>query len=190
MIEREIKIIISESILFKYKNILDKLAEHKKALQINYYYDTQDYKLSSLGNTLRVRQKGNQLKLQYKYEKHYTGNEKFCKEFEIAVHTFPLYISSNDIPCIKQDTIERYGFVGSLATERLDYIYAETIISLDKNYYFGKCDYEIEIEFQEYKNAETILKLLSIEKGETQEMGKYKRFVKELQRLESDKNGY
>jgi len=190
MIEREIKSIVSESTLLKYKNILDGLAENKRILQINYYFDTPDFQLNSLGNTLRIRQKGKQLMLQYKYEKQYTGLEKTCKEFETALNTFPQCILSKDLPCNELESVLLYGYVGNLITERLDYIYAETIISLDKSYYLGKCDHEIEIEFQNYENAETILNFLSIENIETHEMGKYNRFVKELQRLENEKYGY
>lgn len=123
--------------------------------------------------------------LQYKYDKKYIGTEKTCKEFEKAIRTFPQYISSEDVSVIGtlEDT-EFYRYVGSLVTERLDYIYDEMDISLDKNYYLGKCDYEIEIEFKDYKKAERILELLSIIKTETQQMGKYSRFIKELQGLE------
>ncbi len=174
----------------KYKNILDELTICTRILQINYYFDTPDFQLNSLGNTLRIRQKENQLMLQYKYEKQYTGIQKTCKEFELALQRFPSYISSNDFSCIKTEPDLSYGFVGNLITERFDYIYAETNISLDKSYYIGKCDYEIEIEFQNYKKAETIMKLLSIGKAETHEGGKYGRFVKELQRLENEEYGY
>lgn len=190
MIEQEIKSIISESMLLKYKNILDGVASHRRTLQINYYFDTPDFRLNSLGNTLRIRQKENQLMLQYKYEKKYTGIQKTCKEFEVALQRFPPYVSSNDFPCDAIDSDSLYKFVGNLITERLDYIYVETNISLDKSYYFGKCDYEIEIEFQDYKKAEAILKLLSIEIIESHEIGKYNRFVKELQRLENETNEY
>ena len=184
MIEQEIKSIITEFLLFKYKNILDGLTEHSRILQINYYYDTDDFQLNSIGNTLRIRQKENKLVLQYKYEKQYTGNERTCREYEIEIYKFPQYLSSNDLPCNIIDSTH-YKFVGSLITERFDYKYAETNISLDKSYYLGKCDYEIEIEFQDYKKAESILKLLSIEKSEFHEMGKYSRFVKEIKKLEN-----
>ena len=128
--------------------------------------------------------------LQYKYEKQYTGVQKICKEFEIALQRFPSYISSKNFPCTKIEAEFSYRFVGNFITERLDYVYAETNISLDKSYYLGKCDYEIEIEYQDYKKAETILKLLAIEKTELYDMGKYNRFVKEFQRLENVNNEY
>lgn len=190
MIEQEIKSLISESMFLKYKNILDGLTTYARILQINYYFDTPNFQLNSLGNTLRIRQKENQLMLQYKYEKQYTGIQKTCKEFEVALQRFPSYISSNDFPCGIIEPDPSYRFVGNLITERLDYLYAETDISLDKSYYLGKCDYEIEIEYQDYKKAETILKLLAIEKTELHDMGKYNRFVKELQRLENVNNEY
>ena len=189
MVEREIKSIVSESKLLQYRKVLDDLAEPIRKLQINYYFDTPDFQLNSLGNTLRIRQKNNQLSLQYKYEKQYTGAEKTCKEFEMVIQTFPFYISSKELPGNILDSNLLYNYVGNLTTERFDYSYAETIISLDKSYYLGRCEHEIEIEFQDYVKAEEMLKLLSIEKIETHEMGKYSRFVRELQRLENIKHG-
>lgn len=48
MIEREIKTIISEPLFLKYKSVLDGLIDCKRVLQINYYFDTLDYRLNSL----------------------------------------------------------------------------------------------------------------------------------------------
>ena len=184
MVEHEVKSIISESMFLKYKAILDDSSKHKRVLQINYYFDTPDFQLNSLGNTLRIRQKGSQLLLQYKYDKQYTDIERTCKEFETQIEIFPQCISSKDFPCVSRHETQFYGYIGNLVTERLDYIYGETIISLDTSYYLGKYDHEIEIEFQDYGDAEKIIGLLSIKKTEAQERGKYNRFVNELQRLE------
>lgn len=185
MIEQEIKFVISESMMKEYKNILDGLVKPKRVLQINYYFDTPDFYLYSLGNTLRIRQKDQQLALQYKYEKQNKGIQRICKEFEMKIPTFLSNIPCYDLPgkIIKKDIY--FGFVGSMTTERLNYIYKGTVISLDKNYYLGNCDYEIEVEFQDYTNAETIIKLIGIEKLEINERGKYSRFVKRFQQLRS-----
>jgi len=52
----------------------------------------------------------------------------------------------------------------------------------DTSYYLGTCDREIEIEFDDYSEAERMIELLSLSKIETCEMGKYSRFVREYQR--------
>jgi len=186
VIEREIKLLISEPMFIDYMNKLNSLVVCKRILQINYYFDTPDFQNYSLGRTLRIRQKDNQLLLQYKYNKQYSGFENMCNEFEIIVDTFPRDISSKDFPCNSMDMANLYRYVGNLVTERFEYTYAKTIISLDKNYYLGKCDYEIEIEFQDYKQAEDLLKLLSIEKTKSHGDGKYSRFVKEMLRLKNE----
>ena len=183
MIEREIKSMATQTLMLQYKSILDNLVDPKRILQINYYFDTPDFQLNSLGNTLRVRQINNELVLQYKYDKHYNGTEKTCEEFEISIQALPLYILSNALPNDTHNPALHYNYIGSLVTERLDYLYGQAIISLDKSYYLGKCDCEIEVEFQDYKMANEILRLLSIEEIETFEMGKYSRFAREYKRL-------
>lgn len=117
--------------------------------------------------------------LQYKFDKSYTGIEKVCKEYEKILQVFPSHISSEILPQKIKPAL-CYEFVGSLVTERFDYFYDETIISLDKNYYLGVFDCEIEIEFHDYSKAEQILKILSIDKTKASEMGKYSRFVKKI----------
>ena len=186
MIEREIKSLVSDGMLENFKNILDSVATPVRIVQINYYFDTPDLILNSSGNTLRIRQKKDGLLLQYKYDKQYTNKEKTCKEYEKSLTSFPLLIPSNDLPNFAPDSTIFFTPVGNLITERIDYIYNYTTVSLDENYYLGKCDNEIEVEFKQYEDAEKILKLLSIENIETSDAGKYSRFVNELKRLQGD----
>jgi len=186
VIEREIKSLISSEMLENYKNILDSVAVSTNIVQINYYFDTHDLSLNSRGNTLRIRQKKDSLLLQYKYDKQYTGNEKKCKEYEKSIKSFSFLIASKDLPDFALDSSIYFTHIGTLITKRIDYLYNNTAISLDTNCYLGKCDYEIEVEFQQYEDAEELLKLLSIENTEMFEAGKYRRFVNELKRLQGD----
>lgn len=186
MIEHEIKSMVSEDLFLRCQKVLNDLAASKRILHINYYFDTLDFSLYSLGNTLRIRQKDNELKIEYKYEKSYTGMVKTCKEYELALQSFLQSLTSEILPDA-HDSIECYSYIGNLITERFNYIYRKAIVSLDTNYYLGKCDYELEIEFQDYSQAQEILRLLPITNFETSKMGKYSRFVMELQRLNNSK---
>jgi len=98
MIEREVAAMISEAELLEHMHILDKTTAPKRALQINYYYDTPGFINNTSGNTLRIRQKGAELKLQYKYDKHYSGKERICREFEMTVYLLPMSIQSDALP--------------------------------------------------------------------------------------------
>jgi len=183
MIEKEIKLVVSEEILMKCKKTLDEFLKHTRVLQVNYYYDTPDFLHHSLGNTLRVRQTGERLVLQYKQEKHYDGNLRTCQEFEETIQRIPRQLSSSDTHCIAMNMDLVFTMVGSLVTERVDYIYGETIISLDRNYFLGQYDCEIEIETHEHEEAEAVLRMLSIGEVGEQRLGKYSRFVKKYQRF-------
>ena len=85
MVEHEIKSIISEAEMARYRNKLEGIVSSTRKLQANYYFDTLDYQLYTLSDTLRIRQINNQFVLQYKYDKCYTGAERISKEFEMKV---------------------------------------------------------------------------------------------------------
>ncbi len=178
MIENEIKAIITKKQLMSYKEILDKLIGSQKKLQVNYYFDTEDLKLFKNGSTLRIRQINDNLKIQYKLDKEYVGLKRICKEYESSIQAFPKVLSLDIFEDLRACQTN-YKYIGNLITERLDYFYDETIISLDTSYYLGKTDFEIEIEFEDDKKAENVLKILSIETLELQKNGKYKRFITE-----------
>ena len=185
MIEREIKIMVSDYELFQFAKKFDALAISKKILQINYYFDTQDFLLASQGSTLRIRQKENQLVLQYKYEKQNNGAENTSKEFEKEIRSFSSHITSAALPndIIGASAIITYDYIGTLITERTNYLYNDVEVSLDKNHYLGKSDCEIELEFQEYEQVKSVLGLFFVEDIEFSTTGKYSRFVKELQKI-------
>ena len=178
--EREIKIMVSEQDFSYCAKVLTELANPQIMLQTNYYYDTPDFRLNSLGNTLRVRQKNNDLVLQYKYEKCSSELIRMQKEFEVDIDKLPLHISSKSLPYIGCNSEQIYVYIGCLVTERWNFVYNQEIVFLDKNYYMGKYDCEIEIEFQNFENAKNILKLLKKDQVQCCELGKYERFVEEL----------
>lgn len=182
MIEHEIKFLITEKMFNHYKSFLNHFYNGKRILQINYYFDTNDFLLNSLSRTLRVRQTKHDLRLQYKYDRYYNDKERICKEYEVQIDHLPFNISCELLPNLPSPATY-YNYLGSLITERFDYIYNETMLSLDISYYLGICDYEIEIEFQNYENAIEILKLLNIEEFEVNKKGKYNRFVQRYKTL-------
>lgn len=131
---------IMENIKNRYPN-----AYSCEKLQINYYYDTDDQYLLSNNTTLRIRQIGSELSLELKEAIPVIGsNYSTCTE------------TNRNISSLRSDiTLEEGNFAwipftmqGNLVTKRLSIQPSESLsIDFDVNYYLGKCDYEIELEF-------------------------------------------
>ena len=107
----------------------------------------------------------------------------------MIVLSFPLYVPegiflppstvsfhTNSLPT-SNEPVEVYHYVGNLVTDRTDYFYKHSTISLDRNYYLGNYDNEIEIEFSDIVEANDMLLLLDIKELELNKVGKYSRFI-------------
>lgn len=141
-----------------------------RKLQVNYYYDTDSFDLYQKGETLRVRQKDEQLKLEYKFNKSIQNNIRTCEEYESALEALPLTIENDAL------NLQGCRLLGTLITERYDFKINNTVLSLDKNYYLGVTDYEIEMESEDGFTGVDFMQTfgISFEKPIT---GKYQRFV-------------
>ena len=133
--------------------------------QINYYYDTPDFALYKSGETLRVRQIENGLKLQYKHNKKYSGNMRVSDEYSEKIDELPKTVT------IRETETKNIGF---MATERRNFDLGDCIVSLDKNYYLGIIDHEIEVESEKEHDLPDILKDLAFALDSP---GKYSRYV-------------
>ena len=155
----------------KYNLLLIDLSEkipREDIFQINYYYDTLDFTIFYSGETLRIRQIENNLKLQYKYNKTQINNIRISDEYSEKISELPESIIVNGV--------ETYN-IGFMTTERHNFNLENCIISLDKNYYLGVVDYEIEVETEKEDELPDILKNLNFE---SESIGKYRRFAEKL----------
>ena len=141
-----------------------------RKLQVNYYYDTDDFRLYTNNETLRVRQIEDQLKLEYKHNKTIENNVRTCDEYTQALDSLPSSIDNDAL------NIHNCKYIGSLITERYDFKLNNSIISLDKNYYLGTLDYEIEIETEDDFQGIDFINPLGFT-FEKPLVGKYQRFV-------------
>lgn len=183
MTEQEIKFMIDARKLEQYEYQLAKLMSSQRVLQVNHYYDSADFVLYELGNTLRIRQKEDSLKLQYKYDKKYIGIQKISKEYEVAIERLPKQICNNILPDYSGNKVHQYVYRGNLITDRWNFIHNKDVVSLDKNYYFGVYDCELEIEYGDYEFADFILRKLNLNKEDLNKNGKYSRFVEAYKRM-------
>lgn len=160
------------------RNYLRKTMKGKGVLQINYYFDTPDFTLYDKHETLRIRQVGFQLSLQYKFNRRNKNGIWISDEYSRDIFKIPSKIKLDD---------NEAGFVGVLVTEREAFSDSKRTICLDKSFYSGIVDYEIEIELKNpQKECEKKYETASYS---TNVLGKYERFVKSVQnQTHSDSN--
>ena len=146
---------------------LSQLAKPSVTIQNNFYYDDSENHLYSGGETLRIRQVEDKLTLEHKHGKKYSSGTRICKETVMLVGKLPKVIILGNIET---------KLVGSLLTQRTDFIINGLKISLDKSLYLGEIDYEIEIESDDCVEIPIYLSSI-IEIAKKPSPGKYNRFV-------------
>ena len=171
MKEFEIKCLVSMSTFYdliqkiktKYPN-----STSKTKLQINYYYDTENYDLHKQGMTCRIRLSEDKIIGQYK--EHYLDGSHCSKETDFQVNELPQTIMKEE---------QRLIFLGELVTTRMSFLITSYVkIECDVNFYLGNCDHEIEIEYEDgyYDFAKQIADSLML--TEINNFSKYDRFLK------------
>lgn len=167
----------------QYEKILGAFGWNEVIVQVNHYYDTDDLALSALHITCRVREIEGRYFLQMKFP----GAAEYSRvELEKPLDALPDIITSDVLlqphphghkvlPDVKR--------LGSLKTTRNVHRFEGGEIDLDKSEYFGKTDYEIEVEFTDENNARKVLseitEKLGIEPNSEVCAGKIRRFLEE-----------
>ena len=152
--------------------------------QTNYYFDSLDFSLLKRGMTLRIREKYDKYILTLKKKKSVkiiVESEEINfvitpQDFQEAILTgeFPQNVKKELDSLIPEKKIFYLGF---LKTKRYVIEKNSLIYCLDKNNYFGKEDFELEIEGTE-KGLKEIE--IDISKSKSNNVGKYARFIDEL----------
>lgn len=144
-------------------------------VQVNSYFDTPEFALASAHAMLRVRRKKNSLYLQYKNKRKRVDSMLLCEESEQELTEFPRNVNPShyfpeapDVEC---------SFLGDLVTCRTDFAFPGAVVSLDESIYFGKSDYEIEIE-GDADAIERIAAFLNATGESKKGNGKFSRFMK------------
>ena len=180
MTENEFKVMLTEE---QYNSIRTMYEWDGETEQTNHYYDTADMQLVKAHITCRVREiKG----VHYLQMKLPTGVEYSRTELEQELGAqLPEALSSQllnalsgreDMPDVKR--------LGSLTTHRSIKRFDGAEIDLDRSSYFGKTDYELEIEFTDEAAARRLLAEIKsaagIESSGEVCLGKIHRFLVEL----------
>lgn len=184
MKEIERKILITcrqyESICFQLKD----LYPSSFLEQTNYYYDSTSYMLFKQNETLRVREQKGKLEAQYKFNKRYVNYERNCDEVSWSVVSLPSTLSAALLGKYNEKyekSKEIFSILGTLTTERKNFYINNLIFSVDKNFYLGYIDCELEIEGVTEENisfVNAICAELGLENIKpSNKKGKYTRFL-------------
>lgn len=186
MIENEFKIMLTEE---QYEKLLTKY-DFATVTQVNYYYDTDELEMSARHITVRVRELGGIFFLQVKLP-----TEKALSRVELSkeLPALPEKLSAGLLNSLTEGEYPDVKKLGSLKTTRSVWEFDGGEIDLDKSEYFGKTDYEVEIEFTDEENARAVLgeitRALGIMPGAEVCAGKIRRFLEEYKRQSADSVG-
>lgn len=179
MIENEFKIMLTEA---QYEKLLSS-RDFSTVTQVNYYYDTGDFQMSSRHVTVRVRELDGKFYLQMKLP---TERALSRVELEKKLEALPETLSGNLLSSLADGEFPDVKKLGSLKTTRSVWKFDGGEVDLDKSEYFGKVDYEVEIEFTNEQNAREVLgeitELLEIKPSGEVCTGKIRRFLEEYKK--------
>ena len=155
MIENEFKIMLSQE---QYEKLLAMYEWDEVIIQTNHYFDNKELLLAGRGITCRVREIDGEYFLQMKFPPAENSAEYSRMELEKPLDHLPDLMKAEDLPLPNgHDKLPDVKRVGALKTTRNVHRFEGGEIDLDKSEYFGKIDYEIEIEFTDENSARKVL---------------------------------
>lgn len=146
-IEKEKKITLNGNDYLRIKDIVD---WDEKFVQINFYYDDIERKISNSNNTVRIRGIGNKLYLQLKIKDKKSVDGNLSTEYEKEIKFIPYSIKREEILKLSENALDvKDVFLsGFMFTERtIKKIDDNISLFLDKNSFLSINDYEMEIEY-------------------------------------------
>lgn len=152
--------------------------------QLNYYFDSLDFSLLKRGITLRIREKANNLILTIKRKISINDViESEENDFLISRIEFMEAVLRGEFPKKVEQKLnvlipkKKIFYLGLLKTQRLIKEKDSILYCLDRNTYFDKQDFELEIE----GTRESLQKVsVDIPEKKFNRVGKYSRFISEL----------
>lgn len=179
MIENEFKVMLTAE---QYENLL-KLYDFVTFTQVNHYFDTDALEMSERHITVRVRVLDGKFFLQMKLPTSVNFSRvELSKELKTLPETL-LGAELTELSGVECPDVKR---LGELKTTRGVRKFDGGEIDLDKSEYFGKTDYELEIEFTDEQAARTVLNEISSKLDISRDggvcTGKVRRFLEEYKK--------
>ncbi len=163
--EYESRVMIDEILFNKIKNFyLSNYPESISLTNHNFYFDTEDLFLTKNHVVLRVRCINDcdyELTLKVKGEKgdielnhHLKEQEakKIIKDFKVTAKIILEKLKEYPID------LNNIKLITDLKTERIEFSFPNYLFVIDKNYYRGRVDYNLEVEASSKKEAKKYLK--------------------------------
>lgn len=166
-IEIEAKALVSQD---DYRKLAKLFPDSPRYTQTNHYIDSDKRILFKEGIALRIREKNGQYELTLKTPLSQGLLEKNCvitkQQFDDfkAKGIFPKGDTSRFLTMLDID-IATLKILTSLTTDRIDVEYKGGLLSIDRNCYSGKTDYEVEFEYNNLGGAKKVLSDLFEENG-------------------------
>jgi len=163
-IEYEKRVLINED---QYQKILqfflNKYPDRQIFKQTNYYFDTNSFDLKTRGIVFRLRKmekedpeltlkiKGSNGDIEINQVLTSKGEKSLMNENEIPEGEIKDYLSHKGL------LLHPFHLLGSLRTNRLEIYVDDYFIVVDKNEYLDICDFNLEVEANSIKRAESII---------------------------------
>ena len=166
-IEIEAKVLVKKE---DYEILKAAYKDYPSYTQTNYYIDDEERHLAKEGIALRVREKSGAYEMTLKTplsQGLLEKNEVLSKEQFLAFQehgSFPKCDLVRFLTMLDFD-VGQLKILTSLTTERIDVETNDGLLSIDKNEYSGKTDYEVEFEYNNMEGAKHILKSLLAHHG-------------------------
>lgn len=166
-IEIEAKALVSQD---DYRKLAKLFPDSPRYTQTNHYIDSDTRILNKEGIALRIREKNGQYELTLKTPLSQGLLEKNCvitkQQFDDFKEkgVFPKGDTSRFLTMLDID-IATLKILTSLTTDRIDVEYKGGLLSIDRNCYSGKTDYEVEFEYNNLGGAKKVLSDLFEENG-------------------------
>lgn len=155
MIENEFKIMLTEA---QYNAIHAMYSWDSEKQQVNSYYDSADLECSARHITVRVRSVSGRYYLQMKLPAEQVGNGAVSRiELEQQLDSIPQSLNSETLKKLSGAELPEVNLLGTLTTFRSVKKVPGAEIDLDRSDYFGKTDYELEVEYTDESAAEAII---------------------------------
>lgn len=179
MTENEFKVMLTAE---QYENLL-KLYDFVTFTQVNHYFDTKELVMSERHITVRVRVLDGKFFLQMKLP---TSVNYSRVELSKELPELPETLSGTELTELSGVECPDVKRLGELKTTRGVWKFDGGEVDLDRSEYFGKTDFELEIEFTDEQAARTVLNEISSRLGLTPNggvcTGKVRRFLEEYKK--------
>lgn len=177
MTETEIKSIIDEKTYERAKKAF-KWDSVKK--QTNHYYTDEAGALREKRIMVRVRVIDGVGKIQVKLHKNDNSPLQICEETEYETEGVSDVIDADTAKMITGLDVGPLHRMGEATTLRHSFKHNGSELCLDKTTYFGKTDYEVEMEYDGKMSADMLMKLTSLGISFKDKcVGKFSRFLEE-----------